>query len=109
MAISIAQSTNGAVREPLLLCVFLIRCDAFCHVGLDVVVVIHIVVGMAAIRSEELSGNLGDILGHRISFGVRHDHAASEVNLCVSTDIPDLRLAGFLIQHDWPMFRLAGA
>ena len=70
--------------------------DALRHVGLDVVVV-YIVISVATIRSKEHGKGLGYILRHGDNSGIRHNHAAGEVDLRVRTDIPDLRLASFLI------------
>ena len=75
--------------ERLLLLAALISRNAFSHIGLDIVVIVHVVGTMAPIRSKQLGSEFVNILGHRINFGICYDCAAGEVDLCVCTYIPD--------------------
>ena len=76
----------------------LISGNSLCHVVLDIVIIVCVVAAMAAIRSEELGSDLGNVLGHRVNFGIRYDCAASPISgspvFSFSTIEPRFRLAG---------------
>ena len=51
---------------------------------------------MTAVRAEELSGDISNLGGYRLGGGMCHNRTALNINLCISTDIDNLVLAGLL-------------
>ena len=71
---------------------FQISRDTLSHVRFDVIVIKQVIFVMTSIRSKEVDGSLSGFLGQR-AFGVRHDYAAGEVDLCIRTQIADCSLS----------------